>query len=113
MYNECSKRASFNLVGLKPIFCNDHKEDEMINVNIQLCEHGKRKSTCRECPNNSYCIHNCVKYLCKECKGKSICPHNKRRTRCKECKGGSLCEHGRFKSKCNECNENKNYEEEN
>jgi hypothetical protein len=49
------------------------------------CEHGKRKSTCKECGGSSICQHLKVRSQCKECGGGSICPHNRQKYRCKEC----------------------------
>ena len=49
------------------------------------CEHGRQKSTC------------------KECGGSAICEHGKQKRQCKECGGSGICEHGRRKSQCKEC----------
>ena len=67
------------------------------------CEHGKRKSYCKECGGGSICPHNRRKSECKECGGVSICPHNRIKSKCKECGGGSFCPHNRQKSYCKEC----------
>ena len=49
------------------------------------CEHGKRRSQC------------------KECGGSGLCEHGKRRSRCKECGGSGICEHGRRRYQCKYC----------
>ena len=49
------------------------------------CEHGRKRSRC------------------KECGGSYICEHGRERSHCKECGGSSFCEHGRQQSKCKEC----------
>ena len=46
------------------------------------------------------CEHGIRKTNCKECDGGSVCTHGKVRTRCKECDGVSFCEHRRIKSNC-------------
>ena len=67
------------------------------------CEHGRRKSRCKECGGSEICEHNRERSKCKECGGGSICEHNRERSRCKECGGGSICEHNRRRSDCKEC----------
>ncbi len=67
------------------------------------CEHGRRKSRCKECGGVSICEHNRERHRCKECGGTSICEHNRERSRCKECGGTSICEHNRRRSRCKEC----------
>ena len=54
-------------------------------VGLRICEHGRERSTC------------------KECGGCSICEHGRERSRCKDCGGGSICEHSRRRSTCKEC----------
>ena len=49
------------------------------------CEHGRRRTRC------------------KECGGGSFCEHGRRRSYCKECGGSGICEHGRVRSVCKEC----------
>jgi len=34
----CGKQASFNILGQKAVFCAEHKEPNMINVNNRVCE---------------------------------------------------------------------------
>jgi hypothetical protein len=50
------------------------------------CEHGKRRTICRECSGTGICAHNRQRYTCKPCNGASICEHNQRRYDCKDCK---------------------------
>jgi hypothetical protein len=52
---------------------------------IQICEHQRRRATCKECGGGSICEHNHIRATCKECGGGSICEHNHIRSRCKEC----------------------------
>ncbi len=68
-----------------------------------ICEHGRRRTQCKECGGGSLCEHGRLKNQCKECGGSAICEHGKRRTTCKECGGGALCEHGKIRSRCKEC----------
>jgi hypothetical protein len=70
------------------------------------CEHGRRKSQCKECGGSSICEHGRQKSTCKECGGSSICEHGRIKSQCKECGGSSICEHGRRKSRCKECDPN-------
>jgi hypothetical protein len=67
------------------------------------CEHGKRKSYCKECNGSSLCEHGKRKIRCKECNGSSICEHRKEKSRCKECIGSSFCEHFKRKTDCKKC----------
>ena len=69
-----------------------------------LCEHGKRRSTCKACGGASLCEHGRQRSQCKDCGGGSqICEHGKRRGQCKDCGGASICEHGRQRSTCKAC----------
>jgi hypothetical protein len=68
-----------------------------------ICEHNRQKSHCKECGGASICEHNRIKSTCKECGGSQICEHDRRRSQCKDCGGGSICEHDRRKSQCKEC----------
>ncbi len=67
------------------------------------CEHGKRKSCCKECGGGQICEHGKQKPYCKECGGASICEHGRQRSKCKTCGGASYCIHKRMKSICKEC----------
>ena len=73
------------------------------NQSLKKCEHGRRKTRCKECGGGSICEHGKQKTQCKECGGSQICEHGRRKTRCKECGGGSICEHGKQKTQCKEC----------
>ena len=53
------------------------------------CEHGRRRSRCKECGGASICEHGRVRSQCKECGGGGICEHGRQRSRCKECGGGA------------------------
>jgi hypothetical protein len=85
-----------------------------------LCEHGKRKSRCRECGGSAFCSHGREKYrckdcgtglcihgkrtdICKDCSTQTFCEHNRQRHTCVECKGSSICDHGIRKVLCGEC----------
>ena len=80
-----------------------------------ICEHGRRRSKCKECGGASICEHGRRRSKCKECGGaehgrrrsiKECCEHGRQRSQCKECGGGSICEHGRVgrqRSQCKEC----------
>ena len=50
-----------------------------------MCQHGRRRTQC------------------KECGGSQICQHGRRRDRCKECGGSQICKHGRRRGHCKEC----------
>lgn len=123
-FEGCAKYASFGYESdNKHIRCSSHKEPDMINIKSKnskcehgkrkstckecdggsICEHGKRKSTCIECGGGSICEHKREKSKCKECGGSSICEHKRQKSTCKECGGGSICKHGRIKSTCKEC----------
>ena len=65
------------------------------------CEHGVRpRSQCKVCRK---CEHGRRRTNCKECGGGSICEHGRERSKCKECGGSQICEHGRERCKCKEC----------
>ena len=67
------------------------------------CEHGRRRTTCKECGGGSTCEHKKERTRCKECRGGSLCEHDKQRSQCRECGGVSLCQHLRIRSVCKEC----------
>jgi len=67
------------------------------------CEHGRRKSFCKECGGSQICSHGIRKSTCKECGGSEICIHGRRKSECKDCGGSEICIHGRRKSFCKEC----------
>ena len=56
-----------------------------------MCEHGRQKSSCKECGGSSICEHGRQKSKCKECSGASICQHGKYKSHCKICGGSALC----------------------
>ena len=68
-----------------------------------ICEHGRRRSTCKDCGGGSVCEHKRQRSTCKDCGGSSICEHKRERSKCKECGGGSVCEHKRQRSQCKDC----------
>ena len=49
------------------------------------CEHGRRRSQCKECGGSEICEHDRIRSKCKECGGASICEHDRIRSQCKEC----------------------------
>ena len=75
------------------------------------CEHGRQRSSCKECGGSSICEHKRRRYFCKDCGGKGICEHGRRRSKCKECpKAGGEAKAGggkrkREESRCSDCNE--------
>lgn len=95
--------------------------NEKARKRVKKCEHGRRKSRCKDCGGTAICKHNVIKIKCKKCggsqicehnivkstclkcKGGSICEHNCRRSRCTKCQGGSICKHGRRRSDCKDC----------
>ena len=72
-------------------------------MSIIKCEHGKRKTYCKDCGGGAICAHNKIKYNCRDCKGSGICEHDNVKTRCKECKGSSFCVHQKRKDNCVVC----------
>jgi len=69
----------------------------------QICEHNRDRSYCKDCGGSAICEHNRRRSICKECDGSQICEHNKQRSQCKDCGGGSICEHNKQRSYCKEC----------
>ena len=67
------------------------------------CEHGRRRSQCKDCGGGSICEHGRIRSRCKDCGGSSICEHGRVRSQCKDCGGSSICEHGRERSLCKDC----------
>ena len=67
------------------------------------CEHGRRRSRCKECGGSGLCEHGRERRRCKECGGSGLCKHGRERSRCKECGGSAICEHGRRRYQCKEC----------
>ena len=62
---------------------------------VTICEHGRRRSHCKECGGSQICEHGRQRSKCKECGGSHICEHGRERSQCKECGGSQICEHGR------------------
>ena len=79
------------------------QDDSSKPVKRRLCEHQRRRSTCKECGGASICEHQRQRNKCKECGGAGICEHQRERSRCKECGGASLCQHQRRRSRCTDC----------
>jgi hypothetical protein len=69
----------------------------------EMCIHEKQKPFCRECNGSQFCIHNKTKSICIDCGGSRICKHRKQTPFCKECGGSAFCKHGRRKTRCKEC----------
>ena len=68
-----------------------------------ICQHNRQKSGCKQCGGSSICKHNRERRKCKQCGGSSICEHNRRRSQCKQCGGSSICEQNRERRKCKQC----------
>ena len=100
---DCKKQAIYNNEGENPLYCRTHRLSGMVNVKSKKCEHGKRKSRCKECGGSAYCEHGKQKSRCKECGGGSICEHGKLKFSCRECGGSAFCEHGKRKAECKQC----------
>ena len=83
--------------------CNRCREVSRKFRERNKCEHGRQRSTCKECGGVSICEHGRQRHRCKDCGGSSICEHGRERSTCKECGGASICEHGRIRSTCKEC----------
>ena len=69
----------------------------------KLCEHQRRRTTCKDCGGGGICEHQRVRSRCKDCGGGGICEHQRVRSVCKDCGGGGLCEHQRRRSRCKDC----------
>jgi hypothetical protein len=68
-----------------------------------MCEHGQKKSQCKDCGGSQFCEHERIRYKCKDCKGSQICEHQRIKHRCKDCGGSQICEHERIKGNCKDC----------
>ena len=101
--NHCKQTKNISEYGLyrKKIMkcCKDCTKKR----NDKNCQHGKRKSQCKECGGSEICQHQRIRTTCVECEGSSICEHKRLRARCKECGGTSICEHKRLRTNCKEC----------
>ena len=98
-YCPCKNRVNY----CSSVECKNLSERVDLKIGGSMCEHNRRRSTCKRCGGSQICEHNRQRFQCKECEGGNICEHNKRRSICKECKGGSMCEHNRRRSSCKEC----------
>ena len=65
--------------------CKQYGKEHGIKVGSEMCEHGCRRSQC------------------KDCGGSQICEHGRQRSKCKECGGGGICEHDRERAQCQIC----------
>merc|ERR1712166_641599 len=68
-----------------------------------ICQHGRRRYTCKKCGGKGICSHGRQRYQCKDCGGGGICRHARIRSQCKDCGGGSICKHKRIRSVCKDC----------
>ena len=68
-----------------------------------VCEHGRRRSVCKDCGGSGICEHGRQRVVCKDCGGPGICEHGRVRCQCKDCGGPGICEHGRRRSVCKDC----------
>jgi hypothetical protein len=68
-----------------------------------MCQHGKRKSRCKDCGGSEFCEHGKNKHYCKKCGGSVFCDHGKHKRFCKDCDGASMCQHGKHISRCKDC----------
>jgi hypothetical protein len=78
-------------------------------MNYKPCLHGERRIYCRKCKalgigGDGLCEHGIRKTECKDCGGNRICEHNKMRRDCRECGGASICEHNKHRKTCLLCN---------
>ena len=60
-----------------------------------ICEHGRRRTRCKECGGASICEHGRDRYQCRECGGARMCEHGLQRLHCMAC---SQCEHGQARA---------------
>ena len=79
-------------------------ETKKLSVEKNKCDHGRQKSTCKECGGKSFCEHRRRRSQCKDCRGAGVCEHDKIRSICKDCRGSQICEHNRIRSQCKDCN---------
>ena len=69
----------------------------------EICEHSRRRSQCKDCGGSEVCEHGRIRYRCKDCGGTGICEHNKVKN---ECSGSQICQHGRRRDRCKDCGGN-------
>lgn len=65
--------------------CNRCREVSRKFRERNKCEHGRQRSTCKECGGVSICEHGRQRSQCKDCCGASICDHGIQRYHCKLC----------------------------
>jgi hypothetical protein len=77
----------------------------------KMCEHGRRKTRCRDCGGGSMCVCFLLRAqsrVCSSCTPVGVwfrraavagtghrCDHGRIRTACVDCSGGAICEHKR------------------
>ena len=83
--------------------CQKCRDNSKKNSTKNKCEHGRRRSHCKDCDGTAICEHNRIRITCKDCGGSQVCEHGRRRSQCKDCGGVSICEHGRQRSNCKDC----------
>lgn len=83
--------------------CEDCREREKKSRFKNKCEHGRRKSQCKQCGGSQICGHNRIKTECKPCGGSQICEHGRRKSKCKQCGGSQICKHNIRKDGCKQC----------
>jgi hypothetical protein len=103
--NTCKKdfEPEFKSNGEEYKTCTSCREKSRENRMKYKCEHGKRRSRCKDCGGGSICEHDKIRSSCKDCGGSEICEHDKRRSTCKDCGGSEICEHDKIRSRCKEC----------
>jgi hypothetical protein len=67
------------------------------------CEHGGRRTQCRDCGGAAICEHGRRRTRCRDCGGVGICEHGRQRAQCRDCGGAGICEHGRQRGQCRGC----------
>ena len=73
--NNCTRQAHYNLLGEKPRYCSDHKQDNMINVTKKLCKDCDKEASYNFINKKAiYCsdhkqddMINVTRNLCKDC----------------------------------------------
>ena len=102
---ECggAQSASTGVSALGAVRWFNLQRSSALSGGSQICEHGRQRSTCKECGGSQICVHGRRRSQFKECGGASICEHGRQRHKCKECGGSQICVHGRRRSQCKEC----------
>ena len=83
--------------------CKEYGLKHGIKVGLELCEHDRRRSQCKDCGGSEICEHKRQRSQCKDCGGGSICEHKRHRSICKDCGGSQICEHGKRRNICSIC----------